>query len=443
MTAAAAVGLTMSAAQAQEAGSAGSLSEASSAAIGGLTAGGSNSDAGNSKYLYATQPEGQALSEKMLRLRLPYGMQTGNFGYDGDGKKVANGFNAKAAGGAFVLEYGLTNRISLQFLMRYISSMEVTVDASTFKKSDLYKATRDEVYTSKFGAGVTPENLSAVLTQKIAGALVEQGACGTVVIASCVNNINGGMTAPAALPASATGLPSDIPAGAPLKGALAQQASAINSAVESQILAGAKSAEKKGATGLGDTEIGVLYEVLAQKPVFFSVAGGLRLPTGKFTDISANEIPTSRGVYEFGLRTNLDLLPVDWFMISWQNQAEAMVMKGKEKVGGKTEDAKRKGVRQVGFVYLKPSLVPLSRSLNVLAPRVGFTYDHDSALYVGDQAVPPRSYQHNWLVGMGFDLTRLNVPLQLDLDYTQPFDGKNVAVATGGLLATLKAYYVF
>jgi hypothetical protein len=425
----------------------------------------------SNEYLYATQPEGKTLSEGMLRVRLPYKTYDAKTGYDEDGKKVDQPVHLRAAGGAFVAEYGLNSRVSLQMRVDYYTKQQIEFDTADFKNSAVYRQTYDDLYAANlpeaqaqaYGAlsqqlhqTVTAETLTPTIKSGVARGLAGKGACGTTSEADCAARIEAGLAAPIELNEANTGLPGlKIPAGTPLKAALEAYSAGVKTQVEKQaadglaakledeIAAGAKSKyQKDGAVGLGDTTLGVLYEVLSTAPAYLSLGGGVRFPTGKCASLGFAELPTSRCVTEAGLRSNVDLLPVDWFMLSWQNQAEAMVVKGKMDNGDKKVDVKRKGVRNVGFVYLKPSLVPISRALNVLAPRIGATYDYDSGKVVDGKAAP-RSNQENMLYGIGIDLTRFGLPFQFDYEHEEPFRGRDVALASKTNFYSLKAYYIF
>lgn len=400
-----------------------------------------------SEYLYAAQPEGKTLAKGMLRVRLPYKMSTGDTGFDDKGKKTHPPVKVKAAGGALVAEYGLSDRVSLQFMTEYVGSQEVSFDKGRFLGSADYRAASQGVYADKFsalGTDVDADNLSTKLQGAIANALVQNGACGTTDVATCFGQIQAGMKAPVDLPASATNLTGlDIKQGDTLNVVIGGYAAAVNQQIEDGILdAAEQQASRRGATGMGDTTVGALVEVLHEGPLFLSVGLGMRFPTGKYKSLGGNELQTGRGLTEVGLRTNVDVLPVNWLMLSWQNQAEVMAVKGKKEVGTETYDVERVGARNVGFFYLKPSLVPLHHSLNVLAPRLGVTYDHDSAEKIDGKA-PERGYVHNSYVGMGFDLTRYALPFQFDVEHQRPLEGRNKTVALTSTLYTLKGFYIF
>lgn len=399
------------------------------------------------EYLYAVQPEGKTLKKNMMRIRLPYRTASGNTGFDSKGKKTEPPVKVRASGGAVVIEYGLSDDISLQFLNDYVGNQEVSFDKSRFLGSAAYNDASKGVFASKFSAlgnDVGPENLSGKLQGAIAAALVQNGACGTDNIATCAGQIAAGMKAPVDLPDSATSLTGlNIRKGDTLKDVIDGYSLAVNQQIEDGIMEAADDqASHTGARGMGDTTIGALYEVYSSRPLFFSVGMGVRFPTGKYKNLNGSELPTGRGLTEIGLRTNLDLQPFDALMLSWQNQSETMLTKGIKKIGSDSYDVKRIGVRNVGFFYLKPSLVPLHQSLNVLAPRLGLTYDHDSAEKIGDYA-PPRSHVHSIYYALAFDLTRYSLPMQFDIEHTQPFEGRNKSVVTTANTYTLKLFYIF
>jgi hypothetical protein len=222
--------------------------------------------------------------------------------------------------------------------------------------------------------------------------------------------------------------------------------SAVSSASDQQISSGiAAKAESTGGRGLGDTTIGVLYEAYHVDPVYFSIGGGVRLPTGN-RNLSGTEMATTRAAYEAGVRTNLDLLPLDVVMLSWQNQSEVGILGTKHKVGDIDVSTKRVGVRNVGFFYVKPSLGAVADSLDGIKTQFGFSYDYDSALRttMNDVETTDARSQQVWMyAGVGYSLLNAGIPAQFDVEYEKPYMGKNLTASYSKLTATVKAFAKF
>lgn len=395
-------------------------------------------------FYYSATPEGKTLPAGVARIRLPYQTVTGSTTYDKDGSKSDSILKYSATGGAFVFEYGLSDKLSLQWKTDYYMNQSTSINTS----SDAYGTTKAGLYSSKTSA------LAKATSTTITDQASLTAAVRTAFIGGCVKGGGGDATACAtayenetlkSTSATALGLSSAFGAGSASVSAKAYATGAA-AAVESSISSGIKdAAESEGGRGLGDTIAGVLYEAYNTDTVFLSVGGGIRLPTGK-RNLSGTELPTTRAAYELGVRLNLDYLPIDWFMFSWQNQSEGGIASTKREVNGVSQTLSRNGIRNVGFVYLKPSLAPLSPALDSIKTNFGVSYDYDSSqkISANDVEVSTDRTMANWLyAGLGYSFLNLGVPAQLDLEYEQPMSSKNVTVAVTKITTTLKAYAKF
>jgi len=393
---------------------------------------------------YALRPEGKTLPAGVARVRLPYLMATGSEAYDKNGNKSDAAVKVTATAGAVVAEYGVSDKISLQLKTDYILSQKVELNPNTAAYSDL----KSKTYSEKTATLATATKLAitdqtslatAIKTAFIGGCIASPG--GTAQV--CATNYESGALNSAG--ATALGLASSFGAGSASISAKAY-ATAAAAATESAISSGIKSkAESEGGRGMGDTIAGVLYEAYDTNSLFVALAGGIRLPTGN-RDLAGTEQDTTRSAYELGLRFNIDALPMDWLMISWQNQSEVGFMGTKRKVSGVTEEHKRDGVRNVGFVYLKPSLEALNPALSAFRASVGLTYDYDSAEIMKKSGVETATQhsQMNWAyASLGYSLLNMQFPLEIDVEHEMPFQGKNVTLATKKTTITAKAYAKF
>lgn len=395
------------------------------------------------KLSYALLPEGKTLPAGVARFRLPYQMASGSSGYDEDGKKVDSPVKFTATGGAIVAEYGLTDKISLQWKTDFVLDQKVGVNTG----SDAYKGIKSLTYSQKTASLATATQSTITDETSLATAIKKAfiGGCqqGGGTAETCATNYENGTLTSAS--AGAIGLGDAFGAGNAGVSAKAY-ATAAAAGTEKQISSGiAAEVESKGGRGMGDTILGVLYEAYDSGSMFVALAGGLRIPTGN-RDLSGNELDTTRGAWEVGARINVDMLPVDWFMISWQNQSEVGILGASRKQDGVSVDMKRDGVRNVGFIYLKPSLEAMMPGLESLRASVGITYDFDSAQKLTSEGVEITSDRTSTVwnyASIGYSFLGMGLPLQLDLEQEMPNQGKNATIAPTKTTVTAKAFARF
>ncbi len=387
------------------------------------------------KFHYSATPEGKTLPESVYRFRAIYQSAVGDQSFDKDGNKSDSAFKATVTGSSAVAEYGLSDKMTIQMKVPFYLSQKVELNKGTSAYSSL-KASSFATQTG--GARNATELAASVRAQviakfKAANACSSDETCGAAYDSGAFKTQAAGAVIPGA---------TSVAAGTAYKDAVPAAAAEINGLIE----AGIKSkAESSGGRGLGDLEFGVLYETYSSDVIFVSIGGGLRLPTGN-RNLAGTEQDTTRSVYEAGVRWNLDYLPAEWFMVSWQNQSEVGVMGTKREVNDVSEERKRDGVRQVGFVHLKPSLTVLSSTLDSVRTVVGVSYDYDSSEKVtrsGRETATDRPMVQNMFVGLGYSLLGMGVPAQFDIDYEKPMKGVNQTVAVTKTTMTLKAFAKF
>ncbi len=393
---------------------------------------------------YSTGAESATLPGGVVRVRLPYQIQNGDKTYDKDGNKSDAAAKVSASGGALVLEYGLTDSLSLQMKTDYRK-------AQTIKFTDQFRAdTKSNYYASTF----------STLTSSTGVAITDQAsletALKTAIIGGCVANGTSAANCSAAYDAGtipSTGLSTTLTqtfgagnANLTAKQWVAQAGAGMEARIAPATTAGLDGAEYEGHMALGDTLVGILYNPIKEEPLYVAIGGGFRLPTGN-RNLGINEQDFTRSAYEIGVRANVDYLPIDWFMISVQNQSEVGIAGTKREVAGVSHEMSRKGVRNVGFVYLKPSLHVFHPSLAAVKTNFGLSYDYDSGEYDNANSVTTggdRTAQVWKYVGIGYSfLHSMALPIQFDIEYETPYSGKNVAIATTKLTSTLKAYARF
>jgi hypothetical protein len=448
-------------------------------------------------------PESAVLPKNVMRFRAVYGYAWGDKGYDKDGKEVKTGYDLSGSGYAGVLEYGVTDDISLQVVVPWAGKKELTTNDDY--ETQLKKGAYDEDFNLAFveKTGMTPTALPAtvateVLTQLIAAKTL---ATCTATPADCAD---GGMTVQAATTAAFTtgqvtaatvgtmigseGLDFEklaeyaatlvengtdaqkeqatkfaalvkalkpVALGKDTKVTSVNLASAFETAVAKFKKAEvAKSIESKEfQEGLGDIETGVKYAfstvknpLVAGLPLYSSVAFGVRWNTSDFAGaVKDGKRPVGRGTTDYGLRLNVDYLPINGIALSWENQTEGQLMKGQIEVFGKKVDFERDGMRQVGYGKLVIDPSAWVDALGFISFTEKYNYNYEAAVKVdgtkqeSDEVEQSRSFT----TSVGFSGFPYSVPLQLDVDYTMPLGGKNVALATNSIATTLKAFYKF
>jgi hypothetical protein len=384
-------------------------------------------------------PEGKTLPEGVVRARLPFKSIQGEHGYDADGNKVDMGLALHATAGAFVLEYGVTDRISVQMVAPVIYRNELALSADRFRDSDAYATNHDKFI--------------GTMASLLVGARPQ--ICPS--FDACLELIDEGYALPVdrvvTLPSGET---LTLRRGVPLK--LYADSAVVRAATPTD-----------GRTGLGDLETGVLFAVLPTGPLTYSVGLGLRYPTGSFADVPASQRGTGRGTLDAGLRQNLDYAVGRSVMLSWQNQSEVMLVKGEKKKTSlidsselnladpttseavsagsdgedNTQEFTREGVRNVGFLKAGLNLSAFSDDLRALGTYAQWNYNVDSQERLDGRALSDRKQTQSALAGIGVSGLSYQIPASLDVDYEVPTGGKNVALATSVVTMTFKAYYKF
>ena len=170
-----------------------------------------------------------------------------------------------ATGGALVAEYGVTDKVSLQWKTDFVLNQKTELSSNRVWEAAGYTAAvanSTDLQALQAGTQTTinsKASLEKALTLKTLATLKANSAC-TDVATDCVTFLNGN---------SATAVASR------------KTISDTVSATEAKVYAGVKAqAESKGGRGMGDTILGVLYEAYDSGSMFIALAGGVRIPTG-------------------------------------------------------------------------------------------------------------------------------------------------------------------
>ena len=396
---------------------------------------------------YAMSPESTTLPEKVMRARIPYiSASSSGAAYDIDGKKIDGGLSANVVASGLALEYGISDKLSFGMLVPYVVKNDLGMNAENFKNQRGYQLSKRNFYVAA----------SALM--------MKQGICSD--LGACSSLIDTGYAFPYDLTVQLTsGENLTVPAGVPL-----------NQGVYHLITNASK--PEAGETGMGDIDLGLKYRWLNDGTMGHAVGLVLHTPTGKYEDVPLAHRATGRGIMEVGLRSSFDYKINDDFVAGWQHTIDYAVGKGKikrskllkntelddvqdEAADGSFADGfknsnefKRPGVRNSGFIDVKTSLGRFASVLNPFGAKVRYGYDHDTAVLVEDRedavsngfrGATERSSMRTLGLGLVFDGFQMEnrVPVRVTWDIDSPIGGSNKAVAAVRNSVITELYYKF
>lgn len=209
-----------------------------------------------------------------------------------------------------------------------------------------------------------------------------------------------------------------------------------------------------GTTGLGDIELGALYNWLSNENMILSTGLGLRLPTGKFY-ASKYLRPFGKGLFELGIQNNLDIAFVDrnlWLSIQHQgtfalnktlnpeeNPSDLLGVLDREKNNAYFS---RLGMTHELIVQSSFSFEALSDYLKMFSASVGYIYNSAAPEHVNGDEATPRNHVHSITTGISASALPYKIPLALDVDYTKNLAGYS-STARETLTMKVKAYVKF
>lgn len=418
---------------------------------------------------YAVLPTGKTLPKGIFRLEMPLAYSFADVGFDGAGNKGAYGLSFKRWMNGGILQYGLTNSVSVAVGVPFVISNNATMDGQKFTANEIYQR-----YYNRF-------------VQSLAQSFVNSGLsspCGTDLNV-CINFINSGNSLPGALPiVLPTGERFTFPAGSPLN---AQIQNLITNA----------SAPSNGAGGIGDVQLGILWNVISEEsplrhmPLYLSIGGGLRIPTGKFNIPSAmratggdGTLISGGGTYDAILRWNVDYVATPGVILSWQHQMEYSLtgadLKRTSMIDpnvfnaadpntcvpgsncgdgvGNTMRFSRKGLHYIGFLQSAWGLGNMTPSLKWLGVYAQAKYNIAAKPYLNDQPIlivgdqfflndpsmhPYLGVEQGYSAVGGFKLSGLpyRLPVDLSAEFEYPFYAVNRIVAPMNLMTVLSLYF--
>ena len=383
-------------------------------------------DSQNAKQGGYISPESTTLPLNVARFRFVYGQSESTFGYDNSGKKVESGLKLNGAGGAAVIEYGVSKRLGVQFLVPLTKGANISVNnKEKFKSSSIQPEVARQV----------GDVFTKILANPTVGGLYNSGGTAPVDIAISDELV--------------------IPAGANVKSFLDQaKAQKIVSETEAAYSSAKDSVEDtQFDKGIGDIEIGAKYSISTVDdpfcpglPLYFSVAGGLRLNSSGYKKAVENGlVPNGRGTTDFGLRLNADYDFTRGVQLQVENQTEFMVLKGRTySSSGKEVDYARSGAREIGYVKLVVAPGAWASELDMIRFSGKYGYDLDAKTKTdGKTQTDPAARGQSATFGLSYDGLTQGVPLQVDFDIVKPIAGKARQFASSNNILTLKTFYQF
>lgn len=390
---------------------------------------------------YSSLGAGKTLPEGYARTRLFNRFIQGDRTIGSDGKPEDIGYKISAVSTAVALEYGLSEHLSFQLLVPYVTKNSIAFNSRTHKSSRTFaenKAFYENLFYNR---------------------LQSSGACANR--AACEQFAKGNT----ALPAGSTLV---LPTGESVdfSGVPVNQ---VVAAIPELIAKGAEPVD--GETGLGDVDLGVTYAPFTNSKHIVSLGLGLRIPAGPFESVPQAKRPPGQGMMMGGLRFNYDwqMTPALW--LSVQHQLEVMLVEGKRRKSSQLnpdqlneadptsdeaiaagsngepnlQSVSRKGIGHSGFVRLDYGLSDLSSALQTVAIEGAFNYEKSAAPYLGNYKVNDGLQRYSFAYGIKFDGLGLRkpVPAYIRIVRDRFLEGKNVPIATSSITVEIAFYKAF
>lgn len=215
-----------------------------------------------------------------------------------------------------------------------------------------------------------------------------------------------------------------------------------------------KSLAKKGDSheGVGDIEIGALYNWLNNDVVSVSTGLGLRLPTGNFKKVNDFEQAPGAGFTDLAARVNLDVQPLKGLWLSLQEQVEMPLTEAKRTTSESTllltqerdVTIKKDGLTHKGYLKANLGLDVLSNSLKAVALNGGVHWKLEADQKATNQEQPKKGEDtYHYSFGGTVDAMTYGIPVALEVDYKNAFAGTLNAIALNELTFQLKGFYKF
>ncbi|APJ04008.1 hypothetical protein [Silvanigrella aquatica] len=422
---------------------------------------------------YAVLPTGKTLPKGIFKVDVPVAYTFGNESFDSNGKRINMGLDMKRWMTGILLQYGLSNTVSVGVGIPLTASYQLGMNGNLI-------AANSEMYSRYYNHVLN--DLATQLSQN-GGALCG----GNATVSNCANYINTGGNL-----SNSASIYTTLPTGERFT---FNSASPLSSQIRNLLLTASQ--PTNGATGLGDIQFGILWSIISEEsplrhvPIYFSLGGGLRVPTGKFNIVSAmratggdGTLITGGGTYDAILRWNLDYVAVPGVILSWQHMAEYSFTKAKlgrtsmsDNTSFNTADPNvdngsnghgdgqgndllfwRKGLHHIGFIQAAWGLGNVSNDLkwwglytqakyNIAAKSYlngQPIYTFGDQFYLGDSSMhPDHGYEQYYSAVVGTKVSGLpyRIPGEFSAEFEYPVYGFNRMVAPMNTKGTFTVYF--
>ena len=376
------------------------------------------------------KPEGAVLPKSVARFRAVSRVMTGTYGYDERGHKLSMGGRFYGHGGAAVGEYGLTDRLTVQLKVPFVVQKAPRFHAREFTNSSAYRSAY---------------NKSISLVAK---ALAQQGQI-CITVSGCKQYLENGGDIPVDYRMTAPGTGENLT----IRGGVS-----IRNQIRERIFEGALASQENSATGLGDLEVGALYNAFKTDSLSASIGLGLRFPTGGFEKVPDARIPVGGGVIDGAMRINFDYSPLEGLWLCAQTQLEQALTDGKkrqasfidptklnENGGGNTSVYKKNGVEQSLLMKANYGLGALSTYLKPFAVYTHYRHENIRSQFIDHMNGQKSEYKPRakaQYIGAGLNISALpyKIPLSFEVSYEKPVAGRNLSLAKNSLEMTAFLY---
>lgn len=388
---------------------------------------------------YSSLGLGKTLPESYYRIRLFNRYTHGDRFIDDKGDAQDVGYELTAASSSLLVEYGLSEELSFQVLVPYVSKNTVAFNGQHYRNSARYASSKAYY-----------ENL---LLQRLqaSGQCASRADCETFSKSSTPLAAGSDLVLPSGERVDFSGQP----------------ASAVLNSLPNLLTKSAS--PQDGSTGVGDIDFGMAWVAAANKFHILSIGAGLRLPTGQFEDVPAAQRPTGQGMMQAAIRLNYDFHATPALWLSWQHQAQAMVQEGKRRKSssldpnklneadpttpeaiaagsdgdGNLQTVRRKGLGHTGMLRADYGLGGWASILQPIAVESSLSYEYGAEQYVGgvQTAKPLQQFIVNY--GAKFDGLGLKkpVPGYVRIMRDRFISGKNIPIAVSSVTLEF-AYYL-
>ncbi|NRA65061.1 MAG: hypothetical protein HRU19_11305 [Pseudobacteriovorax sp.] len=405
-------------------------------------------DKPKTKEFYSAIGAGKTLPEGVMRVRLPYQNVYGKEGFDEEGNKESQGYEINIDAMAAVAEYGLTDRISLALIVPFVLKSQAGLNANEIRKNN-------RKFKREFG--------------RYAGAvkalLKSQGFCSTD--ADCYSKIySDNYTIPVNQTVTLT----------TGETVLATTDEPVSRQIDNLLMTPINPLD--GETGIGDVQIGGLYNFYAAQNFSLSAGGGIKLPTGKFKDVPKGKRATGGGVLDAGLRFNFDYKLFPWLVFSLQHQLETMLASGKKNksssifndrlntgdptipaaiaIGGDGQPNEQKfertGTGHDGFIRFGFGLTDLGEAFKPVGVGLKYRWKEGRETRYDGEAIDSNGWRRDEITRMrfaGFNISwdglglKPLIPLSINYEYEMPVSGEFATIAPITNRFQIIGYYKF